>query len=340
MLSSLALRSGLRSATRTTLARQFFSGAGRTSATTRVLTGSTSLAPSASSSKSGLFMAATGSSSSSSSLIRKMSTFSGGGSGGSAAGGIFSKNTLIWIGAGAGLGLLLNAGSGLAEGRKSDSFDSTTRARLTATYSYVLGSLATTAGAAVMLFRAGLPSFMASSPFIFLGGSIAATIASSMLVRSISFENTVAKHAALGLFCTTIAASLCPLVMLGGGIVLNAAAATGAMVGGLSLLGAMAPSESFLWMHAPLSVGLGVVFAASIGTAFFPASGMLQAICLYGGLAVFGGFTVADTAKVIHNAKYTPIHKFDPINNSISIYMDVINIFVRMVQIMANSKKN
>ena len=40
---------------------------------------------------------------------------------------------------------------------------------------------------------------------------------------------------------------------------------------------------------------------------------------------------------VMYNAKTMKV--YDPINNSIGIYLDSINIFVRFVQILGNSKK-
>ena len=55
-------------------------------------------------------------------------------------------------------------------------------------------------------------------------------------------------------------------------------------------------------MHGPLSVGLGVVFGASIGQLFFP-SAMLANIALYGGAAVFGSFVLYDTTKIRYNAQ-------------------------------------
>jgi hypothetical protein len=48
-------------------------------------------------------------------------------------------------------------------------------------------------------------------------------------------------------------------------------------------------------MAGPLSVGFGVVLAASIGQVFLPASPLLYNVVMYGGLAVFGGFTYFDT---------------------------------------------
>jgi FtsH-binding integral membrane protein len=60
-------------------------------------------------------------------------------------------------------------------------------------------------------------------------------------------------------------------------------------------------------------------------------------IWLYGGLAVFGGFTLYDVQKVLHHARLAErgLMPKDAVNESISLELDFINIFVRMVQILA-----
>lgn len=60
-------------------------------------------------------------------------------------------------------------------------------------------------------------------------------------------------------------------------------------------------------------------------------------IWLYGGLAVFGGFTLYDVQKVLHHARMAErgLIPRDAVNESISLELDFINIFVRMVQILA-----
>lgn len=50
-----------------------------------------------------------------------------------------------------------------------------------------------------------------------------------------------------------------------GPLVARAALYTAGVVGGLSLTAACAPSQKYLYMSGPLSLGLGVVFVASIG---------------------------------------------------------------------------
>lgn len=58
---------------------------------------------------------------------------------------------------------------------------------------------------------------------------------------------------------------------------------------------------------------------------------------LFLGLAVFGGFTLYDIQKVLHHARMAErgLMKRDAVNEAISLELDFINIFVRMVQILA-----
>lgn len=89
-------------------------------------------------------------------------------------------------------------------------------------------------------------------------------------------------------------------------------------------------------------MGFGAVFMASIGSAFLPPTTALGAglysFSLYGGLVLFSGFMLYNTQKIVHRAEHHPYYgmqKYDPINNSMGIYMDTINIFIRIAQILA-----
>lgn len=110
-----------------------------------------------------------------------------------------------------------------------------------------------------------------------------------------------------------------------------------------------APSEKFLLMGAPLGMGLGVVIASSLGSMFLPPTTALgaglYAITLYGGLILFSGFLLYDTQRIIVQAERYPtfgVTPYDPVNASLSIYMDTLNIFIRIATILAgggNRKK-
>ena len=86
-------------------------------------------------------------------------------------------------------------------------------------------------------------------------------------MRSLPYEpNTIgAKQFAWVFQAALMGAFIAPVALLGGSIVTRAAWYTAGLVGGLSVVAATAPSEKFLNMTGPLAIGLGGVFAASLG---------------------------------------------------------------------------
>ncbi|TRY62142.1 hypothetical protein TCAL_14954 [Tigriopus californicus] len=219
--------------------------------------------------------------------------------------------------------------------------------RIRHTYLYFGGSIGLTAASALAVFRTpALLNLAMRQGMVALGVSIAAMIGSGMLVRSIPYENTGPKHLAWLLHSGVMGLMVAPLCLLGGPILTRAAWYTAGMVGGLSTVAACAPSDKFLYMGGPLAMGLGVVLVSSIGSAFMPPTTALGAgmysIALYGGLILFGGFLLYDTQKIMHRAEHHPpmmagVRQYDPINASIGIYMDTMNIFIRIAQILAMS---
>jgi len=132
-------------------------------------------------------------------------------------------------------------------------------------------------------------------------------------------------------------ASVCPLVAVGGPLLMQAAAATGAIVGSLAMVGAAAPEGSFQGLTGPLTIGLGCLLAASVGTMIFPGVGLLQNIVVYGGTGLFGLFVMADSRRIMENARYAPT--YDPINNCVGIYVSTMNIFINMVTILSGNRR-
>jgi growth hormone-inducible transmembrane protein len=190
-------------------------------------------------------------------------------------------------------------------------------------------------------------------------------IGSGMVARSIDYSPGLGtKQLAWMAHAAIIGAVVAPLCFVGGPIMIRAAWYTAGVVGGLSTIAVCAPSEKFLTMGGPLAMGLGVVFASSLAGMFLPPSTALGAglysISLYGGLLLFSGFLLYDTQLIVKRAENTPLaggQQFDPINNAIrycglnhietfclsiyvsycSIYMDTLNIFIRIVSILAGN---
>ncbi|VDK69078.1 unnamed protein product [Litomosoides sigmodontis] len=268
-----------------------------------------------------------------------------------------------------GIGALCYYGLGLSkEGQsiliQSGTWPAYVRDRIKATYGYLFASLGITGATAVAASRSfQISRLIMGSPFI----SMVVVMASGIAVSLIDYDNTLLKHAAWILHAGLMGAFIGPVCLMGGPLAMRAAWYTAAIVAGLSTIAFTAPSEKFLMMGGALAMALGVVFASSIGTFFLPPTSALGAslmsVSLYGGLILFSLFLLFDTQFVIKRAQMYPIsgtseeqfykpgyygsigagyydiampkmRRFDPINAQMSIYADVLNIFIRMATIM------
>uniref|UniRef100_A0A8D0G801 Growth hormone inducible transmembrane protein n=1 Tax=Sphenodon punctatus TaxID=8508 RepID=A0A8D0G801_SPHPU len=256
-----------------------------------------------------------------------------------------------WIvagGAAIGLGALCYYGMGMSNEigaiEKSMIWPQYVKDRIRSTYMYFAGSVGLTALSAVAVSRSpALMSLMTRGSWLAMGATFAAMIAAGMLVRAISYEeNPGGKHLAWMLHAGVMGAVVAPLTLLGGPLLIRAAWYTAGIVGGLSTVAICAPSEKFLNMGAPLGVGFGLVLASSIGSMFLPPTSAfgagLYSVAIYGGLILFGMFLLYDTQKVIKRAETQPLYgvaKYDPINSCMGIYMDTLNIFIRVAIMLA-----
>jgi growth hormone-inducible transmembrane protein len=85
---------------------------------------------------------------------------------------------------------------------------------------------------------------------------------------------------------------------------------------------------------------IGILSGCMLGVSLLgmmTGSKALYNIWLYGGLAMAGVYTLYDTQKIIYNAKNQL--SYDPINNSLEIYMDSIMFFIRFLILMNDRKK-
>lgn len=124
-------------------------------------------------------------------------------------------------------------------------------------------------------------------------------------------------------------------------IIARAGLYTLAMMGSISFIGATAKQEKYLYLGGPLLAGVAIVAVSGFAPLILPATAVrtlafTENIFLYGGLAVFGGFTLYDVQKVLMHARMAErgLMRKDPVNESISLELDFLNIFVRMVQIL------
>jgi len=250
-------------------------------------------------------------------------------------------------GAALGIGALCFYGLGLSSQpgalENSVAWPQYVKQRIRDTYLYFGSSLIFTAGSAVAASRSPMVmNLMMKNSFLAILATAAAMIGSGVVVRSLPYQEGFGKKQLAWLVhAGIVGAVIAPITLLGGPLMVRAAWMTAGVVGGLSAVAVCAPSEKFLNMGGVLGAGLGVVFVSSLGSAFFPPTTAvgagLYSISIYGGLVLFSAFLLYDTQKIIKKAETH--QSYDPVNASISIYMDTINIFIRIAMILAGNNR-
>ncbi|ERS94855.1 hypothetical protein HMPREF1624_08752 [Sporothrix schenckii ATCC 58251] len=183
---------------------------------------------------------------------------------------------------------------------------------------------------------------MTANPWAVGIGGLALSFGTMIGTRAIDPDNYLPKYALWTAFNATQAAFVAPLLAFAPGALLaRAGLYTVAMMGSLSIVGATAKQEKYLYLGGPLLAGCAIVLASGLAPLIIPATAVrtlafTENIWLWGGLAVFGGFTLYDVQKVLYHARLAErgVIKRDPVNESISLELDFLNIFIRMVQIL------
>lgn len=112
----------------------------------------------------------------------------------------------------------------------------------------------------------------------------------------------------------------------GGAIVANAFMLTTVAFGGLSIF-AMNTKRDFSAMGKMLFITLIVVVVASLMNIFFQSS-LMQLIIASVSAILFSAFILYDTQKIING------HYETPIEGAIALYLDFLNLFVALLQIL------
>jgi len=183
---------------------------------------------------------------------------------------------------------------------------------------------------------------MTANPWVVLGIGLVGGIGTMMGAIWTSPENTVQKHLFFTAFQGFQALTLSPLFfMFPPALIARAGLYTVGVVGSLAYVGATAKNDQYLYLGGPLLAGLVVVALSSLAPMVLPVTAMrtlaiTESISLYGGLAVFGGFVLFDTQKMLAHARLAEAGRIkrDPIGESISLELDFINIFIRILQIL------
>ncbi|CEJ55849.1 Putative Bax Inhibitor family protein [Penicillium brasilianum] len=188
---------------------------------------------------------------------------------------------------------------------------------------------------------------MAMNPWLVMGVGLVGSIGSMYATFATPPDNYVLKYGCWTLFNITQAALLSPLMFMHPAILARAGLYTLGMMGSIAFVGATAKQEKYLYLGGPLLAGVAIVALSGLAPMVLPATAARtlmwsERIWLYGGLAVFGGFTLYDVQKILHHARLAErgYMKRDVVNESVSLELDFINIFIRMVQILGMRSNN
>ncbi|KAL9117957.1 MAG: hypothetical protein Q9187_005503, partial [Circinaria calcarea] len=191
--------------------------------------------------------------------------------------------------------------------------------------------------AASALHRSGWSyRLMSMNPWLVIGGSLALSIGAMYGTFNTNPDNYVQKYALWAGFNVIQAGVLSPLMFMSPAILARAGLYTVAMMGSIAFVGATAKQEKYLYLGGPLLAGVALVAVSGLAPLVLPATAArtlmwTENIWLWGGLAVFGAFTLYDVQKILHHARLAErgLIKKDVVNESISLELDFLNIFIR-----------
>jgi FtsH-binding integral membrane protein len=112
-------------------------------------------------------------------------------------------------------------------------------------------------------------------------------------------------------------------------------------MGSICYVAATAKEDKYLWLGGPLMAGMAVVALSGLAPLVLPVGSRAlagtEAIWLYGGLAVISGFTLYDVQKVMNHARLAQAGRIkkDAVNEAVSLELDFINMFIRILQVLA-----
>jgi len=217
--------------------------------------------------------------------------------------------------------------------------------RLSGTFKYCLAGFGATAlgGMAAVRSPAAMRLFGGNS-FASFFGCIALMMGSGYACQMVPFDGSPvgAKSALYYLHMGIVGGVIAPMCLVYGGAAgVRAAGATLAVMTGLAVTGMVAPNDAYLSMYGPVNVGCMLMLGACVVGMFAPPMGALNmglsSFITFGGLALFSAKGFMDLQKCADRAQQPG--QFDPINHSLHITMDAINIFIRLLMIMGNGKR-
>ncbi|KAJ3074176.1 hypothetical protein HDU98_011928 [Podochytrium sp. JEL0797] len=203
---------------------------------------------------------------------------------------------------------------------------------LNETFRHVGGALILTASSAMMLYRVpSLQRVMAQNPIASSLGGLVLVIGFMMGTLNTNPANVSQKYALFAGFAIAKGALLSPLFFLNPAILARAGMYTAAIVGSLSFIASTSKSDQFLYLGGPLFAGLCIVAVSSVGAAFLPVTSAAMPFLYNISLQAMKADRVMQHGQLASKG----LAPRDTVNESVGLYLDFINIFIRLVQILS-----
>lgn len=216
--------------------------------------------------------------------------------------------------------------------------------RVSGTFAYCAAGLGVTATTAMATLRnATMMRVLGSGSMMSFLGCVALMMGTGYACQAVPFDGSMlgAKSALYYLHMGVVGAIIAPICAIGGPVCLRAAGATLAIFSGLAFTGMVAPSDAYVSMYGPINAGCFLMLGACLASyvaAPMGAVGMgLQSFIMLGGLGLFTAKGFMDLQKAAAAAQEPGA--YDPVNHSLHITMDAINVFIRLVMLMGGRKK-
>jgi len=220
------------------------------------------------------------------------------------------------------------------------------RERLQGTFGYFGSGLAFTAvGGALSIRNRAIVNFFSQGGLMSFGVALALMMGSSFVCHSMPFDGNMlgAKAAAYYAHMGIVGAVISPILLhgAGAGVLARAGGATLALMGSLAMTGMVAPNDAYVKTYGVVNAGCFLMLGACAVSFFAPPMGALsmglESFIMFGGLALFSLKGFSDLQRCVAAAQMPG--QFDPINHAHAITHDAVNIFIRLVMIMSNSRR-
>jgi len=207
------------------------------------------------------------------------------------------------------------------------------------TYSWLTYNIASTTAFGIVSYESGIAEIVAKfatthHPLVACAAFVAAANIPLIATIFINEESSPKlKKMVLTTYNATLGALLSPLGYLGASALIPAAAFTAGVSGALAATSRMAKDDLHLKFKYPLGIGLGAVTTAALCAVATKGSfqSLAEFVSLYGGLALYSTFLVADVQQVRLEAEEKD---FSPVNHSILLHLDILNIGIRCLELL------